>query len=66
MQQILTPFYFKQDPVGEKTQGNGTSAFHQEGSIGKQFTKDGAIGGAAEKIGGPLASDGAIGFVYSP
>ncbi|EME85991.1 uncharacterized protein MYCFIDRAFT_39807, partial [Pseudocercospora fijiensis CIRAD86] len=33
----------------------------KEGSIGKQFTTEGAIGGAAQKIGGPLAADGAIG-----
>ncbi|KAK4932287.1 hypothetical protein LTR66_015976 [Elasticomyces elasticus] len=51
-----------QQGVGEKTTGQGTSMFNaQGGTIGSAFTKDGAIGGIAEKVGGPFASQGAIG-----
>ncbi|KAI1760512.1 hypothetical protein GGR53DRAFT_78415 [Hypoxylon sp. FL1150] len=39
--------------------------FDAQGSIGKQFTDEGAIGGAAQKIGGPLAKDGAIGKQFN-
>ncbi|KAK2629742.1 hypothetical protein QTJ16_000562 [Diplocarpon rosae] len=48
-------------PVGEKTQGTGTSVFSKDGAIGSQFTAAGAIGGAADQIGGPFSKDGAIG-----
>jgi len=48
-------------PAGEKTTGTGTPAFHKDGTIGSMFKADGAIGGAAEKVGGPFAKDGAIG-----
>jgi len=49
------------DPTGLKTTGTGTSSFSKDGSIGSLFTPSGAIGGTADKIGGPLAKDGAIG-----
>jgi len=52
--------------VGEKTQGTGTSAFHKDGPIGKQFKADGAIGSIGEKVGGPFASNGAIGKNFNP
>ncbi|ROW14976.1 hypothetical protein VPNG_03460 [Cytospora leucostoma] len=39
--------------------------FDAEGSIGKQFTEGGALGGAAQKIGGPLDKDGAIGKQFT-
>lgn len=32
-----------------------------QGSIGKEFTSEGKIGGTAEKVGGPFSSRGAIG-----
>ncbi|KAF1355039.1 hypothetical protein BDV97DRAFT_95773 [Delphinella strobiligena] len=53
------------EPVGEKTTGTGTSAFDSQGSIGKQFTTDGVLGGAAQKIGGPFDKDGSIGKAFS-
>ncbi|XXG98778.1 hypothetical protein Hte_005108 [Hypoxylon texense] len=40
--------------------------FDAQGSIGKQFTEDGAIGGAAQKVGGPLDKDGMIGKQFNP
>jgi hypothetical protein len=33
----------------------------KDGVIGSMFKADGAIGGTADKIGGPLSKDGAIG-----
>jgi hypothetical protein len=51
----------KQTAAGEKTTGTGTSAFNKDGAIGSMFKADGAIGVTADKIGGPLAKDGAIG-----
>jgi hypothetical protein len=32
-----------------------------KGPLGGAFTKDGAIGGVGEKVGGPLSSEGMIG-----
>jgi hypothetical protein len=54
-----------QEPVGEKTQGNGTPAFSKDGAIGSMFKADGAVGGTAEKVGGPFAKDGVVGLVFS-
>jgi hypothetical protein len=39
----------------------GPSILDAKGPIGGAFTKDGAIGGVGEKVGGPLSSDGMIG-----
>lgn len=39
--------------------------FDAQGAIGKQFTEDGAIGGTAQKVGGPLAKDGMIGKQFT-
>ena len=49
--------------MGQKTRGTGTPAFNKDGAIGSMFKKDGAIGQVGEKVGGPLASDGTIGYV---
>ncbi|KAI0404987.1 hypothetical protein F4802DRAFT_208597 [Xylaria palmicola] len=40
-------------------------AFDAQGSVGKQFTENGAIGGAAQKIGGPLDKDGMVGKQFT-
>ncbi|KAI0815529.1 hypothetical protein F5Y07DRAFT_183346 [Xylaria sp. FL0933] len=40
-------------------------AFDAEGTIGKQFTEQGALGGAAQKIGGPLDKEGMIGKQFT-
>ncbi|PSK51843.1 hypothetical protein C1H76_8468 [Elsinoe australis] len=55
----------KGEPVGEKTTGTGTSAFDASGAIGKQFTTEGALGGAAQKVGGPFDAQGAIGKQFT-
>ncbi|KAL1584716.1 hypothetical protein WHR41_06855 [Cladosporium halotolerans] len=54
--------------VGSKEPGTktmdtnqGPSVFDAKGAVGGAFTKDGAVGGMAEKVGGPLSADGAIG-----
>ena len=39
--------------------------FDAKGSIGKQFTSEGAVGGTAQKIGGPLHEQGAIGKQFT-
>ncbi|GAM90739.1 hypothetical protein ANO11243_087840 [Dothideomycetidae sp. 11243] len=52
----------KPTAAGEKTVGAGKSAFDADGgAIGKQFNADGAIGGMAQKVGGPFDKQGAIG-----
>jgi len=48
-------------PAGEKTTGTGTSMFDKTGAIGKHFNADGAIGGTAQSIGGPMDKQGMIG-----
>ncbi|THV98314.1 hypothetical protein D6C77_00326 [Aureobasidium pullulans] len=53
------------EPAGEKTTGTGTSAFSADGSIGKQFKADGAIGQIGEKVGGPFSSQGSIGKQFT-
>ncbi|KAI1009891.1 hypothetical protein LB503_011539 [Fusarium chuoi] len=35
-------------------------AMDEQGSVGKQFTENGAIGGTAQKIGGPFDKEGVI------
>ncbi|KAI0000589.1 hypothetical protein F4779DRAFT_147431 [Xylariaceae sp. FL0662B] len=35
--------------------------FDSQGPIGKQFTEQGAFGGTAQKIGGPLDKEGMVG-----
>ncbi|KAI0433460.1 hypothetical protein F5Y09DRAFT_338678 [Xylaria sp. FL1042] len=40
-------------------------AFDAQGTIGKQFTEQGALGGAAQKIGGPLDKEGMIGKQFT-
>lgn len=45
-------------PAGEKTQGIGTPAFSKDGAIGSMFKAAGAIGGTAQKVGGPFAKHG--------
>lgn len=39
--------------------------FDAQGSIGKQFTEEGAIGGTAQKVGGPLDKEGMIGKQFT-
>ncbi|KAL2134696.1 hypothetical protein VTI74DRAFT_11100 [Chaetomium olivicolor] len=39
--------------------------FDAQGAVGKQFTPEGAIGGAAQKIGGPLDKEGMIGKQFT-
>ncbi|KAI0187330.1 hypothetical protein EV127DRAFT_149682 [Xylaria flabelliformis] len=40
-------------------------AFDAQGTIGKQFTEQGALGGMAQKIGGPLNKEGMIGKQFT-
>ncbi|KAH8814141.1 hypothetical protein F5882DRAFT_281792 [Hyaloscypha sp. PMI_1271] len=52
-------------PAGEKTKGTGTPAFSKDGAVGSMFKADGAIGGTAEKVGGPFAKDGFVGLKFN-
>jgi hypothetical protein len=40
-------------------------AMNARGSVGKQFTTEGAIGGTAQKIGGPMDKEGMIGKQFT-
>lgn len=51
--------------AGQKTADTAGSAFDSAGGIGKQFTTEGAIGGAAQKIGGPFDAKGAVGKQFT-
>ncbi|KAF4301545.1 hypothetical protein GTA08_BOTSDO07287 [Botryosphaeria dothidea] len=53
------------EPAGLKTSGAGTSVFDSDGVIGKQFTTKGAIGGAAQNVGGPFDAQGSIGKQFT-
>lgn len=39
--------------------------FDASGAVGKQFTTDGALGGAAQAVGGPFDKEGAIGKQFT-
>ncbi|KAI1880834.1 hypothetical protein JX265_001074 [Neoarthrinium moseri] len=40
-------------------------AFDAQGAIGKQFTEQGALGGAAQAVGGPFDKEGVIGKQFT-
>ncbi|KAI1321557.1 hypothetical protein F5Y16DRAFT_67801 [Xylariaceae sp. FL0255] len=40
-------------------------ALDADGSIGKQFTEQGALGGIAQKIGGPFDKEGIVGKQFT-
>jgi len=41
------------------------SVFDKTGAVGKEFEADGAIGGTAEKLGGPFRRDGPVGSQFT-
>ncbi|KAI1425311.1 hypothetical protein F5Y12DRAFT_714356 [Xylaria sp. FL1777] len=45
--------------------GDRPKVFDAEGMIGKHFTEQGALGGAAQKIGGPLDKEGMVGKQFT-
>jgi hypothetical protein len=51
--------------MSDLTKDTKPKVFDEQGAIGKQFTDKGALGGTAEKIGGPLAKDGAVGKQFT-
>ncbi|KAL1843073.1 hypothetical protein VTJ49DRAFT_3208 [Mycothermus thermophilus] len=55
-----------QTPANQHLGQDKPGVFDKEGPIGKQFTPEGAIGGAAQKIGGPLDKEGMIGKQFTP
>lgn len=55
----------EQEAAGTKETGGGTSIFSKHGAVGSAFNADGAIGGTAEKVGGPFSQQGAIGKQFT-
>jgi len=55
----------KSDKDSENDKKKAAQAFKDDGAVGKQFTEKGAIGGAAQKVGGPLAKDGVVGKQFT-
>ncbi|KAH7320810.1 hypothetical protein B0I35DRAFT_477357 [Stachybotrys elegans] len=55
------------DHVGDTLKAKETKprVFDENGPVGKQFTEKGAIGGTADKIGGPLSKDGLVGKQFT-
>ncbi|KAL7904640.1 hypothetical protein GGI35DRAFT_462942 [Trichoderma velutinum] len=39
--------------------------FDKEGAVGQHFTEEGAVGGMAQKIGGPFDKEGMIGEQFT-
>ncbi|KAK2604124.1 hypothetical protein N8I77_007079 [Diaporthe amygdali] len=54
-----------QTPANAHLGQDKPKVFDADGAVGKQFTEDGAIGGTAQKIGGPLDKEGAIGKQFT-
>ncbi|KAI2609520.1 uncharacterized protein GGS25DRAFT_219378 [Hypoxylon fragiforme] len=54
-----------QTPANSNLGKDKPKVFDAKGAIGKQFTEDGAIGGSAQKVGGPLDKDGMIGKQFT-
>ncbi|KAF3769775.1 hypothetical protein M406DRAFT_270747 [Cryphonectria parasitica EP155] len=54
-----------QTPANSNIGHDAPKAFDADGSIGKQFTEAGAIGGTAQKVGGPFDKEGAIGKQFT-
>ena len=52
-------------PGGTDKVASAASLFDSSGGIGKQFTSEGAIGGTAQKVGGPFHEQGAIGKQFT-
>ncbi|KAF4446749.1 hypothetical protein F53441_9683 [Fusarium austroafricanum] len=45
--------------------GTMPKAMDEQGTVGKQFTTEGAIGGTAQKVGGPFDKEGMIGKQFT-
>jgi hypothetical protein len=56
----------KDNHAGAEAMATQPRMMDAKGAVGKQFTAGGAIGGAAQAIGGPLAEDGVVGRQFTP
>ncbi|KAK4248292.1 hypothetical protein C7999DRAFT_40437 [Corynascus novoguineensis] len=54
-----------QTPANSHLGQDKPGVFDERGAVGKQFTPEGAIGGAAQKVGGPLDKEGMIGKQFT-
>eukprot|EP00775_Hariotina_reticulata_P011783 gene11783-11928_t len=50
--------------VGKVTEKVG-EMFKEDGSVGHQFTPDGAAGGTAQQVGGPFDKEGSVGKQFT-
>ncbi|KAL2115155.1 hypothetical protein VTJ04DRAFT_10818 [Mycothermus thermophilus] len=54
-----------QTPANKNVGKDKPGLFDEQGAIGKHFTPEGAIGGTAQNVGGPLDKEGAIGKQFT-
>ncbi|KAH6634835.1 hypothetical protein B0J18DRAFT_417284, partial [Chaetomium sp. MPI-SDFR-AT-0129] len=54
-----------QTPANAHLGQDKPALFDEHGKVGKQFTPEGALGGAAQKVGGPLDKEGIIGRQFT-
>ncbi|KAK4134490.1 hypothetical protein BT67DRAFT_379785 [Trichocladium antarcticum] len=52
-------------PANANVGVNKPGMLDEQGAVGKQFTPEGAIGGTAQKVGGPLGKEGMIGKQFT-
>ncbi|OTB13451.1 hypothetical protein K445DRAFT_24623 [Daldinia sp. EC12] len=52
-------------PEPDSDSATRVSAFDSQGSVGHQFSSEGAIGGTAHKIGGPFSKEGVVGRQFT-
>ncbi|KAI1374752.1 hypothetical protein F4677DRAFT_154855 [Hypoxylon crocopeplum] len=60
-----TENYLGPRPGEDQNSATRVSAFDSQGSVGHQFSSEGAIGGAAHKIGGPFSKEGVVGRQFT-
>ncbi|AEO60863.1 hypothetical protein MYCTH_37941 [Thermothelomyces thermophilus ATCC 42464] len=54
-----------QTPANSHLGQDKPGIFDEQGAVGKQFTPEGALGGAAQKVGRPLDKEGVIGKQFT-
>ncbi|KAI0834255.1 hypothetical protein F5Y06DRAFT_307077 [Hypoxylon sp. FL0890] len=60
-----TSNYLGPEPREDENSATRVSAFDSQGSVGHQFSSEGAIGGTAHKLGGPFSKEGVVGRQFT-
>ncbi|KAI2632605.1 hypothetical protein GGS26DRAFT_82934 [Hypomontagnella submonticulosa] len=60
-----TENYLGPQPGETEDAATRVSAFDSQGSVGHQFSSEGAIGGTADKLGGPFSKEGVVGRQFT-